>query len=42
MVNIPRYEMICPMVQRHGDIAVFMYKRRSEAVRPDGEQGTVR
>ena len=41
-INIPRYEMISPRVQRHGDVAVLTYNLRSEAVQPDGRQTTVR
>lgn len=41
-INIPRYEMIAPRVQRHGDVAVLTYNLRSEAVQPDGRQVTVR
>jgi len=41
-INIPRYEMIGPRVQRHGDVAVLTYNLRSEAVQPDGRQVTVR
>jgi ketosteroid isomerase-like protein len=41
-INIPRYEMIDPRVQLHGDVAVLTYNLRSEAVQPDGRQVTVR
>lgn len=41
-IKIPRYEMIGPRVQRHGDVAVLTYNLRSEAVQPDGKQVTVR
>ena len=41
-INIPRYEMIGPRVQRHGNVAVLSYNLRSEAVQPDGRQVTVR
>jgi ketosteroid isomerase-like protein len=41
-LNIPRYEMLGPKVQRHGDVAVLTYNLRSEAVQPDGKQVTVR
>jgi uncharacterized protein (TIGR02246 family) len=41
-VKVPRYEMIGPKVQRHGDVAVLTYNLRSEAVQPDGKQVTVR
>ena len=41
-IRIPRYEMIEPKVQRHGDVAVLTYNLRSEAVQPDGKQATVR
>ena len=41
-INIPRYEMIAPRVQRHGDVAVLTYNLRSEAVQPDGRQVIVR
>ena len=41
-IKIPRYEMIDPKVQRHGDVAVLTYNLRSEALRPDGKQATVR
>jgi ketosteroid isomerase-like protein len=41
-INIPRYEMIDPKIQRHGDVAVLTYNLRSESVRPDGQQVTVR
>ena len=41
-IKIPRYEMIDPKVQRHGDVAVLTYNLRSEALQPDGKQVTVR
>jgi uncharacterized protein (TIGR02246 family) len=41
-VKVPRYEMIGPKVQRHGDVAVLTYNLRSDAVQPDGKQVTVR
>jgi ketosteroid isomerase-like protein len=41
-VNIPRYEMIGPRVQRHGDVAVLTYNLRSESLQPDGKQVTRR
>jgi ketosteroid isomerase-like protein len=41
-IKIPRYEMIGPKVQRHGDVAVLTYNLRSEAVQPDGKQVTSR
>ena len=41
-INIPRYEMIGPRVQRRGDVAVLTYNLRSEAIQPDGRQVTVR
>jgi ketosteroid isomerase-like protein len=41
-IKIPRYEMIGPKVQRHGDVAVLTYNLRSEGVQPDGKQITVR
>lgn len=41
-IKIPRYEMIGPKVQRHGDVAVLTYNLRSEAVQPDGKKVTVR
>ncbi|HJU66518.1 MAG TPA: nuclear transport factor 2 family protein [Gemmatimonadaceae bacterium] len=41
-IKIPRYEMIGPKVQRHGDVAVLTYNLRSEGVQPDGKQVTVR
>jgi ketosteroid isomerase-like protein len=41
-IKIPRYEMIHPKVQRHGEVAVLTYNLRSEAVQPDGKQITVR
>ena len=41
-IKVPRYEMIGPRVQRHGDIAVLTYNLRSEAVQPDGKQVTIR
>jgi len=41
-IKIPRYEMIDPKVQRHGDVAVLTYNLRSEALQPDGKQVAVR
>jgi uncharacterized protein (TIGR02246 family) len=41
-IRIPRYEMIDPKVQRHGDVAVLTYNLRSEGLQPDGKQVTVR
>ncbi len=41
-IKIPRYEMIGPKVQLHGDVAVLTYNLRSEAVQPDGKTATVR
>ena len=41
-INIPRYEMIGPRVQRHGNVAVLSYNLRSEAVQPDGRQASLR
>jgi ketosteroid isomerase-like protein len=41
-VKVPRYEMIGPKVQRHGDVAVLTYNLRSEGILPDGKQVTVR
>lgn len=41
-IKIPRYEMIDPKVQRHGDVAVLTYNLRSEALQPDGKEVTVR
>jgi ketosteroid isomerase-like protein len=41
-IKIPRYQMIDPKVQRHGDVAVLTYNLRSEALQPDGKQVTVR
>jgi uncharacterized protein (TIGR02246 family) len=41
-IRIPRYEMIDPQVQQHGDAAVLTYNLRSEAVQPDGKTVTVR
>ncbi len=41
-IEVARYEMIGPKVQRHGDVAVLTYNLRSEGVRPDGTQVTVR
>lgn len=40
-INVPRYEMIDPKVQRHGDVAVLTYNLRSDAVLPDGDRNTV-
>jgi ketosteroid isomerase-like protein len=41
-IKVSSYEMIGPKVQRHGDVAVLTYNLRSEAVKPDGKQVTVR
>jgi ketosteroid isomerase-like protein len=41
-IKIPRYEMLNPRVQRHGEVAVLTYNLVSEAVQPDGKQATVR
>lgn len=40
-IKIPRYEMIGPKVQRHGDVTVLTYNLRSETVQSDGKQVTV-
>jgi ketosteroid isomerase-like protein len=41
-INIRRYEMIGPKVQRHGNVAVLTCNLVSEAVQPDGKLKTVR
>lgn len=41
-IKVPRYEMIDPGVQCHGDVAVLTYNLRSEAEQPDGKEITVR
>jgi ketosteroid isomerase-like protein len=42
LINVPRYEMIDPKVQHHGDAAVLTYNLRSEAMQPDGKEAIVR
>ena len=41
-LRIPRYEMVDPKVQHHGDVAVLSYNLNSESVQPDGKHVTVR
>jgi ketosteroid isomerase-like protein len=40
-IKIPRYEMIDPKVQRHGEVAVLTYNLKSDSLQPDGKQVTV-
>jgi ketosteroid isomerase-like protein len=40
-IKIPRYEMIGPRVQRHGDVVVLTYNLRNATEQSDGKQVTV-